>query len=123
MCRGKGMTQSETAKFLHTSRANVSMIERRARAKIGRARETIAAFESTLTDHRVVVPKGTHVYDIPRAVLGEADRIGVHLQSNIVDIVRMVKGIRPSCLAGRKTNRRVAFVFNQRGKLAVAGNG
>jgi HTH-type transcriptional regulator, fmd operon transcriptional regulator len=43
--RERGFTKLETAKVLDTSRANVSMIELRARRKLERARETIRAYE------------------------------------------------------------------------------
>lgn len=118
-CRQMGMSQLQTAEELHTSRANVSMIELRARKNVERARETITAYESTLTSHPVTVPKGTRAYDIPPFVLREGDRCGVHIQSNIVEIIRMVREMDPPCLSnGGKTNRRVTFVFNQRGKLS-----
>ena len=118
-CRGKGMTQQETAEELETTRANVSMIELRARRKVLLARETLEAFQSTRTDHVLRVPKGTRFYEIPSVVLREGDRRGIHLQSNIVDIVRMVKGSRPSCLHAGKTTRSVFFVFNRAGKLRL----
>ena len=114
------MTQSETARELHTTRANISMIELRARKKIRQARESLLAYQATLTDHSVRIPKGTRLYDIPSAVLGEGDRFGIHMQSNIVEIIRMAKSARPLCLEGGRTIRPITFVFNQKGKLRVA---
>ena len=43
--RARGLTQSETARKLRTSRANVSMIEWRAKKKLDRARETIRTYD------------------------------------------------------------------------------
>lgn len=111
------MTQKETARELRTTRANVSMIELRARRKVEQARGTLRAYQSTLTDHSVVVPKGTRLYDIPPIVLREGDRHGVHVQSNIVEIIRVVKNVQPSCLEDGKTTRGIVLVFNQKGKL------
>ena len=118
-CRGKGMSQKETAKALGTTRANVSMIEHRARKKVALARETVDAYRSTLTDHSVTVPRGTRFYDIPASVLAEGDRWGVHIQSNIVEIVRMVKGMRPTPLKDGRTTRGITFVFNRAGQLRI----
>lgn len=117
LSRGKGLSQRETAQELHTTRANVSMIERRAVANIRLARDTLRAHESTLTEHHVRIRKDTRVYDIPAAVLREGDRFGVHLRSNVVDIIRMVRAMKPPSLKGGKTSRSIGFVFNQRGKL------
>jgi HTH-type transcriptional regulator, fmd operon transcriptional regulator len=113
------MTQKETAKALETTRANVSMIELRARRKVAQAKETLDAYRSTLTDHALRVPKGTRFYDVPPLVLGEGDRWGVHIRSNIVEIVRMVKDMRPPCLKQGRTTRSITFVFNNAGKLRV----
>jgi len=118
-CRGKGMTQKETASVLGTTRANISMIELRARRKVEAAKDTIRAYLSTLEQHTIRIPKGTRFYDIPPTVLREGDRRGIHIQSNIVDIVRMVQAIKPSCLEGGRTKRGISFVFNPAGKLRV----
>ena len=119
-CRGKGMSQQETAVELHTTRANVSMIERRARRNLERARETLKAYELTLTDHAVIIEVGTRSQEIPGIVLREGDRFGTHIQSDLVDIVRMVRSLEPICLTGGKTNRCLRFTFNQSGKLSLA---
>jgi Tfx family DNA-binding protein len=113
------MTQRETAKALGTTRANVSMIEHRARRKVTQAEQTIGAYRSTLTDHLVSVPKGTWSYDIPALVLGEGDRLGIHLRSNMVEIVRLVRSQHPACLEKGKTSRAFSFVFNDAGKLRI----
>jgi HTH-type transcriptional regulator, fmd operon transcriptional regulator len=113
------MTQKETAKALGTTRANVSMIELRARRKVALAKETVDAYRSTLTDHIVSIPKGTRFYDVPPLVLGEGDRWGIHMQSNLVEIIRMVKDLRPPCLKSGKTTRSIAFVFNRAGQLRI----
>jgi Tfx family DNA-binding protein len=121
VCRGKGMTQLETARALGTTRANVSMIEHRARRKVARAKETLEAYRLTLTDHLVSVPKGTWSYDIPPLVLGEGDRLGIHIRSNMVEIVRMARSQRPACLEQGRTTRPISFVFNAAGKLRIGG--
>jgi transcriptional regulator len=95
------------------------MIELRAKRKVELARETLRAHESTLTDHEVHVLKGTRLYDVPPLVLGTGDRFGVHLQSNIVDIVRMVKEAKPPCISGGRTSRGLSFSFNEAGKLRL----
>ena len=113
------MTQLEVALELGTTRANVSMIESRARRKVERAGKTMEAYRSTLTDHALKVRRGVRFYDVPSLVLREADRCGIHLKCNMVDIVRMVRGIRPSCLQQGKTTRTLLFVFDRSGRLRL----
>ena len=113
------MSQAETAEELHTTRANVSMIEWRARKKVEAARQILREYESTLTNHSVTVEKGSRPQEIPSLVLGDADKFGIHIQSNIVEIIRLVKALRPPVLENGMTTRPMTFVFNQRGKLSL----
>ena len=119
--RARGFTQLEAAKELGTTRANVSMIESRARKKIQRARETLEAFESLQTSHSIVVEKGLKLAEVPRAVLHEGDRHHIHVQSDLVEIVRLVRAVKPSCVQDGKITRKIAIKMNERGKLFVTG--
>ena len=118
--RSTGLTQLQAAKQLGTSRANVSMIERRARNKLEKARATLRAYESILSTHSVNVEAGTRLQEIPSFVLHEGDRFGIHLKSNLIEIIRMVKSIKPVCIKDGKTTRHLDFTFTQSGKLSVA---
>ncbi len=115
--RGKGLTQKEAAAQLGMTRAGVSMTEHRARKKVRAARKTLEAYQSTLAIYRVLVPKGTRFYEIPPIVLRAGDRRDIHLQSNLVEIIRMVREIRPPCLENGRTTRGIHFFFNQVGTL------
>jgi HTH-type transcriptional regulator, fmd operon transcriptional regulator len=119
LLRGKGLTQAEAAKQLKTTRANVSMIESRARRRVAEARRTLEVYQSTLVEHTIRVPKGTRFYEVPAIVLKEGDRWGIHLQSNLVDIIRMIRQIRPTCLEGGRVTRTLSFTFNPAGKLRI----
>ena len=83
----------------------------------------VHTFRFTPADHVLVVPKGTKFYDSPPLVLGEGDRWGTHIRSNIVEIVRMVKDLKPPRLKGGKTSRSINFVFNKAGKLRIGKPG
>jgi Tfx family DNA-binding protein len=118
--REKGYSQLETARLLEVSRASVSMIESRARKKIERARDTIRAYEKIQeAQHVVTIPKETRLQQIPMLVLQEADRCRIHVRSNMVDILRLVKSERPRLLSKGKTTGGMQFAFNERGKLRL----
>ncbi len=118
--RAKGLSQLETAKQLGTTRANVSMIELRARKKVQKAKETFQAYESLQILHNVIVEKGTRLHDLPSVVLRLGDRLHIHIQSNLVEIIRMAKSLEPSCVRNGVLARDLLFTFNQRGKLSLA---
>jgi Tfx family DNA-binding protein len=117
--RGRGLTQKETAAQLGITRASVSMIEHRARRKVALARNTIEAYQATLSEYSVLIPRGTMFYEIPVMVLKAGDRRGIHLQSNLVEIIRMVREMRPPCLEDGRTTRGIHFFFNQVGRLRM----
>lgn len=119
--RDRGYLQREIAIQLRMSRSSVSMIESRARKQIKKARQTLSILElaRAQTQHKVAVEKGTRLQKIPMIVLQEADRFGIHLQSNMVDILRMVKKSKQSCISDGKTTSRILFAFNEKGRLLL----
>jgi Tfx family DNA-binding protein len=117
--RSDGLTQRQTAKALGTSRANVSMIELRAKRNLGLAKGTIRAFESIQSYHSIEIKKGIRLQQIPEIILHEGDRYGIHLKSNIVEIIRMVKSFKSSCINEGKISKKLVFIFNQSGKLSL----
>jgi HTH-type transcriptional regulator, fmd operon transcriptional regulator len=118
--RARGFTQIETARELGTSRANVSMIEWRARKKLDKARETIQAYESLQSSHTVSVDKGTKLAEVPLIVLHEGDKRHIHIKSDIIEIVRLVKALKPVVVREGKILRGLEFKINERGKLEVS---
>jgi HTH-type transcriptional regulator, fmd operon transcriptional regulator len=118
--RARGFTQLEAAKELGTTRANISMIEWRARKKLDKARETIHAYEALQSSHKVSVGKGTKLAEVPMIVLHEGDRHHIHVRSDIIEIVRLVRALKPSVVRDGKTIRDLEFKINERGKLEVS---
>jgi Tfx family DNA-binding protein len=117
--RSKGYTQIEIAKELGTSRANVSMLEGRARKQVENARETLRVFNLSQTQRVVAIEPGTRLQKVPMIVLLEADKFQTHLQSNMVEILRMIKKRKPGSWSSSdgKTTEKIVFSFNERGKL------
>ena len=72
-----------------------------------------------LTSHEIIVSRGTKLQEIPRIVLNSGDRYGIHIKSNLIDIIRMVKSIRPNRIVDGRLTQDLAFAFNERGKLSI----
>lgn len=102
------------------TRANVSMIEWRARKKLEKARQTIQAYESLQSSHTVSVEKGTKLAEVPMIVLHEGDKRHIHIKSDIIEIVRLVKALKPTVVREGKVLRKLEFKINERGKLEVS---
>ena len=117
--RSRGFSQQEIANELGMSRAGVSMLEGRARKQVERARQTLRLYEMTQTQPKVTIGVGTRLQQIPMVVLREADRFHIHLRSNMVEILRMVKKHKRGSLSNGRTTEKITFSFNERGRLSL----
>jgi HTH-type transcriptional regulator, fmd operon transcriptional regulator len=118
--RSKGYTQQEIAIELHTSRANVSMLEGRAKKQVKLARQTLSVFELSQSQYVVTIEPGIRLQKVAMIVLLEADKFQIHLQSNMVEILRMVKKQKPNSWSSDGiTVEKIIFNFNERGKLSL----
>lgn len=98
------------------------MIESRARRKLERARETIQVYEDLLPSYAVHVERGTKLAEVPLRVLNEGDRRRIHIRSDIIEIVRLLKMMKPVAVRDGKTIRDLEFKINDRGKLQISGH-
>jgi hypothetical protein len=99
--RQSGLTQEEIARRIKTTRANVSLIEKRARENIDRSRETLKEWESIVSPVRVAIKKGTDVIKIPELVFAEADKQGIHVKSNSLDLITRIKKEKGNVISNR----------------------
>ncbi len=88
--RAQGLTQEEIAKILGTSRENVSVIEKRAKEKVEKARETIRAFES-LNPVKIVLPQGLNLFSAPEVVFQKADMHGIKVRYNSTALIGIIR--------------------------------
>lgn len=115
--RFQGLTQEEIAKRLNLSRSYVSMLELRAKRKIEIARKTLEIISQIQSEELIAIDEGTSLADIPSILFKAADKKGIHLKTNIIEIIRMVKLANPSCLEKGKTTRKIIFKVSPEGRL------
>jgi len=85
--RAKGLKQSEIAELLGTSRANVSILERRALEKVEKARNTLLLWEQINSKVSVEVKKGDDIFEIPERLFRKADEVGVKVPYSTAEII------------------------------------
>ncbi|MEM2989868.1 MAG: Tfx family DNA-binding protein, partial [Halobacteria archaeon] len=66
--RDEGYTQREIAQILGTSRANVSIMEKRAKLNLEKARATIKEYSILVAPVRVRIKKGMDVLSVPKLI-------------------------------------------------------
>lgn len=89
--RKQGLTQEEVAGHLETSRANVSILERRAYENIERAKATLETTKQLEIPTSVTIMPETIVTDIPRLVLDKADELGIKIRGSCIDILETIR--------------------------------
>ncbi len=89
--RKDGMKQGEIASRLGTTRQNIAILEGRAVKKIEEAAMTLQMLETQGTVCVTGIPAGTHILDAARMIIDEADRNGIRLKGNMVDLVSWLK--------------------------------
>jgi len=99
--RQAGLTQEEIARRIKTTRANISLIEKRARENIERSRETIREWNSVISPVRVPIRKGTDVMKIPDLVFSEADRASIHVKLDSIGLITLVKKEKGNAIKNR----------------------
>ncbi|WP_297065783.1 Tfx family DNA-binding protein [Thermococcus sp.] len=85
--RAKGLKQSEIAELLGTSRANVSILERRALEKIEKARNTLLIWEQINSKVSVEVKRGDDIFKVPDRLFSRADELGVKVPYSTAEII------------------------------------
>ena len=85
--RARGMKQSEIAEMLGTSRANISILERRALEKIEKARNTLLLWEQINSRISLDVKAGEDIFTVPERLFRKADELGIKVPYSTAEIV------------------------------------
>ncbi|ACS89152.1 MAG: Putative transcriptional regulatory protein [Thermococcus sibiricus] len=85
--RAKGLKQSEIAEILGTSRANVSILEKRAMEKIEKAKNTLLLWEQLNSKAAVEVKKGEDIFKVPEEIFKQADKVGIKVPYTTAEII------------------------------------
>jgi len=116
--RAKGYTQEQIAKILGTSRVNVTILEKKAKENVEKARKTIELFES-LTPIKVTIKKDANIFDIPEMIFSEADKHGIEIIYNSTSIIGMVRRSAGDKIFGNRVIRDFEILILRSGKIIV----
>jgi Tfx family DNA-binding protein len=86
-----GMTQAEISRTLQTSRANVSILERRARENISRAERTVRLAERLRAPVVVKVEVGADLFSIPKLLFKAADKAKIQVKLTAPEIITKIQ--------------------------------
>ena len=117
--RELGLTQKEISERLGTSRENVSIIEKRGRTNIERSVETLKEWELIKSPLAVMIEKGTDVLYIPKLIFDEADKKGIKVKSNLVEIIAMIEVEKKELINNRVLRSDLEILVTNSGDIKI----
>jgi len=117
--RAQGVTQSELAKLLNTTRENVNEIEHRARMKISAAKATLAALQELDAKGEVLIPNGTSVFEAVFMIITRADVLGIKLRGSADDVLAAIRSKWRGRIRGHRLTSAVKIEITDNGSLVV----
>jgi HTH-type transcriptional regulator, fmd operon transcriptional regulator len=117
--RQAGLTQEEIARRIKTTRANISLIEKRARENVERSKETIREWNSVISPVRISVKKGTDVMTIPEVVFAEADKASIHVKCDSIGLITLIKKEKGNSITNRIVDEPFEIDIANSGDVAV----
>ncbi|AFL95390.1 DNA-binding protein, Tfx type [Thermococcus cleftensis] len=116
--RARGLKQSEIAELLGTSRANVSILERRALDKIEKARNTILIWEQINAKVSVEVKRGEDIFSVPDRLFEKADELGIKVPYSTAEIIAFLVEHAP--ISDRIAKRDFTLFLDAKDRLRIS---
>jgi len=117
--RAAGMTQVQIAAIWGTSRANVCMLEKAAKAKIEKARETIAFDEQLRAPLRLSFRPGELLLDIPPRIYRAADHADIKVRADGPMVMQQVLSEVPECVVDNRLIKATLVMVTLEGRLYI----
>ncbi len=117
--RLKGLTQTKIARMLRTSRANVCILERRARDNIARAERTLklaAIFRAPVV---LKIKRGDDILKVPKRLFKAADTAKILVKLSTLDVISKIREGAGNKLHGRSVTQSFDVVLTSEGELLI----
>ena len=117
--RIKGLTQAEIARKLNTTRANVSILESRARENIERAGRTLKLAEKLKAPVVISIKQGDDILQIPKRIFRAADTAKIKVHQGTADIVARINQEAGEKIHGRSATKSFDVALTSEGEILV----
>lgn len=117
--RAKGLTQTEVARKLKTSRANICILERRARENIRRAQKTIRLAAKIQSPVTVKINPGEDIFIASRRLFRAADEARIRVRMDSPKLIARIREMAENKLRGRVATDQIGLVLTVDGDVLV----
>ncbi|MDI3501998.1 MAG: HTH-type transcriptional regulator, fmd operon transcriptional regulator [Archaeoglobi archaeon] len=115
--RMRGLSQKEIAEILKTTRANVCIIEKRARRNIERALKTIEIWKKINSRAEIEIPSGTDLMDIPQIIFEKANENDVKVKYSFLELIEHIKKSVPEKIEKRVLREPLHVYISEGGEV------
>lgn len=117
--RLQGLSQTEVAEMLATTRSNISILEKRAHQNIARAERTLQQWMMIRAPISLQVKAGIDVFDLPGKIFEAADKISLRLPVTSMDIIVQLRRKAPRIFKKRVLERDAEIFVTEDGEILV----
>ncbi len=117
--KSEGMTQVQIAKLLKTSRANISILEKRARTNIERAERTVRLAAKLKAQVVLNVEAGTDLFSVPKLLFREADKAKIQVKLTATDIIARIQRDATDKIHGRSVTKNFEVAVTSEGEIIL----
>ncbi len=117
--RKKGYSQTEVAKKLGTSRANISSTEKSALENIRRAERTIEMVKALDAPIWLNIKTDRDLNEVVREIYDKADKEGVWIPHSFPSLVNLIQGHAEDGIKGRRVLKEFEIAITKDGEIIV----
>jgi len=117
--RAKGLNQAEIARRLRTSRANVCILERRAKENIARAERTLKLAARLRAPVVLEMKVGDDILAAPKRLFKAADAAKLKVNLSTPEMIAKIREVAGDKLHGRSVVKRFNLALTADGALLV----
>ncbi|MCL2459766.1 MAG: Tfx family DNA-binding protein [Euryarchaeota archaeon] len=115
--RRAGYTQQQIADIVHTTKANVSLIEKAANENIQRAYETLEFMNTLDAIHLCTLEKGNDLVKAAESVIVKGDEHGISVKYDLLDLCNKVRDKVPDSVRGRLLRADIEVYLRDDGEI------
>lgn len=117
--KSKGLSQSEIAEKLDTSRSNICSLEKRAKQNIQRAEKTLDLAEKIQSPISVKIHVDEDILDAAKRLFSKADEAEIHVNSDTPEIMSKIRNKAEDKLEGRRAIEEIKLSLSSDGEVNV----
>lgn len=118
--RMKGFTQAEIACRLNTSRANISILEHRAKENVSRAERTLKMAKKLRAPVVITVNQGDDILRVPKRLFEAADAAKIRVKEGTADIISKIREEAGDKIHGRSATKSFDVALTSEGEILIS---